>query len=216
MMPWDSFGNMPNGEDDRPEQKLLPRYREYEYEEGDLWEPSLFDLDLAAQIAGQEYQDCCPGDDDDDKKKKKERPDADGHLTLAEANDWYRNGKGQPLYVDLGKIDLSDVYESDIPKKGGDVNLFLIQSPLSGIMGKGGGGNVYGSIKLKLIGKRAVVTPIGYFDYYNFNQQKWGINPFRWLRNIGTYVGKQFAGEGTPYKIYFYGIGTLGEKTPLK
>ena len=35
------------------------------------------------------------------------RPDWDGYLTLKEANDWYRNGRGQPLYVSLDKLDLS-------------------------------------------------------------------------------------------------------------
>ena len=35
------------------------------------------------------------------------RPDYDGYLTLKEANEWYVNGKGQPLFTDLSKIDLS-------------------------------------------------------------------------------------------------------------
>jgi len=35
----------------------------------------------------------------------KDRPDYDGKLTLSEANDWYKNGGGKPLFVDLKKID---------------------------------------------------------------------------------------------------------------
>ena len=35
------------------------------------------------------------------------RPDWDGYLTLEEANDWYKYGEGQPLYVSLERIDLS-------------------------------------------------------------------------------------------------------------
>jgi uncharacterized protein RhaS with RHS repeats len=38
------------------------------------------------------------------------RPDWDGHLTLEEANEWYRTGECQPLFTDLSKIDLSGIY----------------------------------------------------------------------------------------------------------
>ena len=40
----------------------------------------------------------------------KDRPDYDGYLTLEEANKWYREGKGQPLFTSLAKIDLSGIY----------------------------------------------------------------------------------------------------------
>ena len=39
----------------------------------------------------------------------KDRPDYDGYLTLSEANDWYKNGNGEPLYVDAAKINLFPV-----------------------------------------------------------------------------------------------------------
>ncbi len=39
----------------------------------------------------------------------KTRPDYDGHLTLDEANKWYREGGGKPLYTSLAKIDLSGI-----------------------------------------------------------------------------------------------------------
>jgi hypothetical protein len=34
----------------------------------------------------------------------KNRPDWDGYLTFKEALDWYKNGNGQPLYVNLSKM----------------------------------------------------------------------------------------------------------------
>ena len=40
----------------------------------------------------------------------KDRPDYDGYLTLEEANKWYREGNGQPLFTSLAKIDLSGIY----------------------------------------------------------------------------------------------------------
>lgn len=38
------------------------------------------------------------------------RPDYDGYLTLSEANEWYRNGNGQPLFIDSSKISLLKIY----------------------------------------------------------------------------------------------------------
>ncbi len=40
----------------------------------------------------------------------KDRPDWDAILTLEEANDWYKNGNGQELFVDINQIDLSMLY----------------------------------------------------------------------------------------------------------
>jgi RHS repeat-associated protein len=39
----------------------------------------------------------------------KDRYDYDGYLTLDEANKWYREGNGQPLFTSLSKIDLSGI-----------------------------------------------------------------------------------------------------------
>ena len=35
----------------------------------------------------------------------KDRPDWDGYITLKEANEWYRSGRGEPLFADINKID---------------------------------------------------------------------------------------------------------------
>ena len=40
----------------------------------------------------------------------KDRPDYDGYLTLKEANQWYKEGNGQPLFTSLAQIDLSGIY----------------------------------------------------------------------------------------------------------
>ncbi|HVZ97530.1 MAG TPA: RHS repeat-associated core domain-containing protein [Chitinophagaceae bacterium] len=139
------------------------------------------------------------------------RPDYDGKLTLSEANDWYRTSGGKPLYVDLAQIDFSTTTKSDVSfnadGKTGYVNLFLTQSPLSEMMD--GGGNVYGSIKIAVSNNLAVTSPSGYHDVYDFDQKPWGLNPERWLRNIGTKIGEWQAGKGTPYDIYFYGSNHL-------
>jgi hypothetical protein len=46
------------------------------------------------------------------------RPDYDGKITLDEANKWYREGGGKPLFVDAAKVDLSPVEKSDFGKVG--------------------------------------------------------------------------------------------------
>jgi hypothetical protein len=38
-----------------------------------------------------------------------DRPDYDGHITLDDANKWFREGNWKPLYVDLAEIDLSAI-----------------------------------------------------------------------------------------------------------
>jgi len=45
------------------------------------------------------------------------RPDWDGYLTLDEANEWYRNGNGEPLYVDAAKINLTPMTVGDFQKR---------------------------------------------------------------------------------------------------
>ena len=50
---------------------------------------------------------------DDQTASYPSRPDWDGYLTLSEANEWYRNGNGQPLFVDASKIDLSPITTLD-------------------------------------------------------------------------------------------------------
>ncbi|MFV0289776.1 MAG: RHS repeat domain-containing protein [Mangrovibacterium sp.] len=37
------------------------------------------------------------------------RPDWDGYLTLSEANEWYRNGEGQPLFLFKNKIKINNI-----------------------------------------------------------------------------------------------------------
>ena len=50
----------------------------------------------------------------------KDRPDWDAILTLEEANDWYKNGNGQELFVDINQIDLSMLLSL------GEKNMYLI------------------------------------------------------------------------------------------
>lgn len=125
------------------------------------------------------------------------RPDWDGYLTLKEANDWYRNGNGQTLYVSLSLINLDGLFslgERYVDKKY-HINLLLLGSlSVNDAL-------VYGNIKLKRYPNNTVRA---YSDIYDFDMKTWR-NPVNWGRNIETFIGKTVAGEGNGYEIILYG-----------
>ena len=128
------------------------------------------------------------------------RPDYDGYLTLSEANEWYRNGNGQPLFVSLDKINLNGIlslgenYVGDIRS----FNLLIHSKSLND-------GLVYGHITLKRYPNHQVRA---YSDKYEFEMHSWN-NPLNWGRNIETIIGNKVAGKGKPYEINIYGSKTL-------
>ena len=133
------------------------------------------------------------------------RPDWDGYLTLNEANDWYRNGKGQPLYVSLDKIDLSGLTslgEAYIGQRK-VVNLFYSSMSLNDAL-------VYGQLTLKRYPHHSVKA---YSDIYDFDMKTWW-NPLNWGRNIETLIGKTVAGKGTSFEINIYGTSYLSPFVP--
>ncbi len=127
------------------------------------------------------------------------RPDYDGYLTLSEANDWYRNGGGEPLYIDLRKIDLRYVWL--LGKEAGEVasiNLLLYSSSTNDAL-------VHGNITLLWKSNNTVRA---YYDKYDFDMH-FSLDPFTNIRNIQTIIGEIYAGRGTPYDIRFYGTATI-------
>ena len=126
------------------------------------------------------------------------RPDWNGKITLDEANDWYRGGNGQPLYVDVSMIDLSPVSTSDLTlNKTTFINFASLKYRNIET------GLVYGTIGLKLVdmsGNVIVGNPqIMKLDRYDFEMHKG-----RFLRNCATKIGEMVAGEGRPYDILMY------------
>lgn len=126
-----------------------------------------------------------------------DRPDYDGQLTLDEANDWYRNGNGGALFVDIKKIDFTGISTEDFSGVGSKeaFNLFSGNSnSLDDI-------RVYGNLTLKLYPDNMVRA---YADTYDFEMHN-SYNPLNWPRNLLTVIGKEYAGEGTPYNINITG-----------
>ena len=98
----------------------------------------------------------------------KDRPDYDGYLTLKEANKWYREGNGQPLFTSLAKIDLSGIYSLG-ERYVGEIksfNLLLHSGSLND-------GLVYGNVTLKRYPNHSVRA---FSDKYDFEIVDTGIN----------------------------------------
>lgn len=133
----------------------------------------------------------------------KDRPDYDGYLTLAEANEWFRNGNGQPLFADLSKINLSGLYSLGEKYVG---KIKVINVLLCG--GSVNDGLIYGQITLKRYPNHHVRA---YEDRYNFEMHN-QFNPLNWPRNVETLIGRIVAGKGKEFSINLYGSKRL---TPL-
>ena len=133
------------------------------------------------------------------------RPDYDGYLTLDEANEWYREGNGQPLFTSLEKIDMSGVYSKG--DKAIDeywtINLLRQSKSIND-------GLVYGSIQIKQYPNDYVRA---YADIYDFEMHPWEWSTLK--RNIFTIIGRIYAGKGTKYEINIYGSKKL-QKEPQK
>jgi len=132
-------------------------------------------------------------------------PDFDGYLTLDEANDWYRNGDGKDLYVDLSKISFGNITANDFEDGIGSSKSISILNNTDFTLKSINDGLVYGSLTLTLITKSYVSCS---YDEYDFRMHS-GNSIGTWARNIQTNIAQYIAGNGKSYFIYFYGFGKL-------
>ncbi len=110
------------------------------------------------------------------------RPDYDGIVTVGEAKEWRKIGNGQPLYVDISKIDFKSsqlsIYDFDKAGQTLSVNFFpgdlkpfksytALHRPASWQVGR-----VYGTLAVTLLDPNGTVTlranRAGAFDRYDF------------------------------------------------
>ncbi len=135
-------------------------------------------------------------------KDLESRPDYDGVLTLSEANNWYRNGNGQPLFVDASKINLSPMTKEDLHLN--KVTAYNFLHPMHTNLETG---LVYGTLGITLLddtGKVRMGNKDGLIDIYDFDYQKG-----RLFRNFATKIGEIVAGQGRKYDIFGYGYGKV-------
>lgn len=123
------------------------------------------------------------------------RPDWDGYLTLSEANDWYRNGQGEPLFTDLKQIDISRISLNNLNVgERKPINLLYQGNSLNDRL-------VYGNITFEMHPSNTItVLP----DKYDFEMHS-GYSLSTMIRNTLTIIGGMLAGKGTPYQINVYG-----------
>jgi hypothetical protein len=102
----------------------------------------------------------------------------DGHLTLEEANTWYRYGRGKPIYVDGNRLKYTIV-----GKNPNGTYSAIITSSINDFL-------VYGHVTVNPANGRI------YYDKYDFDFH--GYDP---VRNIETLIGGMVAGSGQPFEI---------------
>lgn len=134
------------------------------------------------------------------------RPDFDGYLTLKEANEWYRNGGGEPLFVDINKIDLSGIVWTGEEHIGEKKSFNLLMGASHNL----NDGLVYGNLTFKRYPNNAIKA---YTDIYDFDIKPWTYFS-NWPRNLETIIGNLIARKGTPYEINIYGEALLNPRVP--
>jgi len=135
-------------------------------------------------------------------------PDFDGALTFQEAKNWYQNGNGMPLNVNINSLDLSGVHPEDFVNGVGSYQSFNLQfsdNPFSQT------GKVYGHITLRLHENNTVKA---FPDTYNFEMHPWK-DIRNWPRNFGTLGGRVINGSGTPFQININGTATIEPSAAL-
>jgi len=121
------------------------------------------------------------------------RPDWDGYLSFDEAREWYRNGNGQPLYIDVSQINLGKFNQTELPfgnPTAVNYDLTHISNLTTGL--------VYGTLTLTNIGYSPMLNTItvklggtnGKIDTYNFNMDG------RTVRDILTWYGGAVSAHG--------------------
>jgi hypothetical protein len=85
----------------------------------------------------------------------KNRPDYDGKLTKAEADAWWQNKSGEPLYVDQSQIDLPGITTATFDNKEGT------STSKNFIWGMSNTGKVYGTLKMTLLDAKTGAVHIG-------------------------------------------------------
>ncbi|WP_024770720.1 RHS repeat domain-containing protein [Aquimarina macrocephali] len=145
----------------------------------------------------------------------KDRPDYDGKITLSEANDWYRNGGGKPLFVDLSKVDLGFISSEQFKSVGST-------KPIQTLFDSEDGA-IYGNVTFTYEGENKVSAAPDVYDFGRHNRRSTASSPLtrikenakRGIRNAAT-VGGRIVADRSPFnlhnkefKINFYGKGNI-------
>jgi RHS repeat-associated protein len=126
-----------------------------------------------------------------------QRPDYDGYLTKAEADKWWNNKSGQPLFVDQSKIELHGV----------NTNFFKDSKTISKnfIWRLTNTGQVYGTLDMTLIDAKTGIVRIGYAGYDYMDKYDFEMDG-RPGRDFATRMGRPGGpNDGVDFIIHGYG-----------
>ncbi|MDZ7777597.1 MAG: hypothetical protein U5L09_19265 [Bacteroidales bacterium] len=177
-------------------------------EENSYMKVALFIAHIGSVEVSEEGETATESDEGNEPDKaENSRDDAanGGGITFGEADGHYKWGNGQPLYVDLDRLDFGDVKMSrfDNPEFfiEGHPGVY-VRFETSDYVNRNQA-LVYGTIGIVKIGdNRIMAMP----DTYNFDFK---LQKGTFIRDAATILGKHYAGYGTPFPIYFRGTTTL-------
>ncbi len=147
------------------------------------------------------------------------RVDWKGYVTFGEAIDHYHYGNGEPLYVDLGKINFksSRLSVDDFTSKGTNslsVNFFMadthpFNSNILWYPGESNLGNVFGTLRVNL------ESTNGSISLQNYERYGGGFDKFDFNR-ADQFIADRLrrGGNPTPYNFYGYGKGSINLTKP--
>ena len=137
--------------------------------------------------------------------------DSNGSLTLGEANYQYRHGAGQPVTVDLNKIDFSGVSAAKAKAKASPGGIsYITPSSTNDFL-------VHGTVGVRVQPNQTITAPQGPYDFDmhkltgDLSVKGFVDNVKTAIRNVETLIGNAVAGFGTPYPINYGGQGKVGK-----
>ncbi len=137
-------------------------------------------------------------------------PDNDGHLTLGEANYQYRYGGGQPVTVDINKIDFSGVSAAQAIAEASPKGIsYVTPSSINDFL-------VHGTVGIRVGANDTITAPTAPYDFdYQSLKPDFSLNGSKKnariiVRNVETFIGQVYAGFGTPYPIKYSDQGKVG------
>ncbi|WP_026704590.1 DUF6443 domain-containing protein [Flavobacterium soli] len=155
------------------------------------------------QFAGSEDGGIYSQDDQEDPKKKRTNSGkGEKAPTLDQANEHYRNGGGDPYYVDASTVDLNFLHTKT--KNWIVGKTYLIRTLLNSQQGK-----VFGKLLVTYKGNNQVEIVANTYDFNMEFSNPLKVSEFLSPRNFLTALGEVYAGEGTPFDFVFKGLNTI-------
>ncbi|WP_428231969.1 DUF6443 domain-containing protein [Flavobacterium sp.] len=140
------------------------------------------------------------------------RPDYDGVVQDWEARQWWNNGTGEPLYIDVAQLDLTPLTTASFTEDNRRLQYNFFTSTRTDTRT----GRVHGTLTMRLRNQNTGEVGFfrdnnGFFDTYDFNDDG------RFWRDLTTKVARQVVGEGTGFGFIPYGTNpTIPVSVPVR